>query len=780
MKYNSFIKEHKDITMSGTKRYENKSGEYYLQNLVKFQKNNLNQKSITTLNLKNNSDKKNNNSTNYKSNKNLIKIKKKKLNDELIPIPIVKQNNKLKNDYEKKNLNNAMDNAKYIRRYQYSNNIAQRQIQQYKETQKNEKIYLNKIKYIQIWWKTIYQIIKIQKYLRGYLYRIKLISLLDQREEYIDKVLFLIKIIKKIFLHKLYNKIYLYNTDNKKNCFFKWAEWNELINKKKIIKNLINNYSSQKIFNEFHNNYHILSSKTIDKNKEKRNDFKNEFYICKNKKNPTMRNRSFIALYNESCKDNKNRRKHNLSLSSLGIKLKIKYLHIGADIMSSQIIKRPKKSNIYNINQTNYKKKSRKTISNKKLNIFGFCKSDNKRNKTNNKKVKRIKIDKTDNTIKNLKEKYQKEKFFDEIKKTNDRYKENLAIFPNNKINRQDLTKPTNINENNKNRRLSATNQNNINKTKRNINNKKKINKNTSTNIINYSSNILNKKKKKKIKVYENKLKEYNMKLNLEKSEKELLSLNNNNKLKEEKLLPYAESIFDESQFSAILDSSTMNNNQPLLSYNNETDIFNSNKKMKSNSCTDVNSLLGQENIDINENKSTLKQYFFIWTKKTILWLFTRKKNITKKIFDGGNIITQLIFRKLYREFINKIKMYFNYLDLHKINEILNIWKTKMFLKEITKFAKKYILLIYFNYYKNIITKKIILQNIIIFLKNNIKKKSKQIKRRYRNQYLYSDFGVGGNNHFITDISINNYNNNFINNNISLNNNTNNCYIINN
>ena len=96
MKYNSFIKEHKDLTILRTKGHENKSGQYYLQNLGKFQKNNLNQKSITTLNINSNSDKNNNNSTSYKSNKNLIKMKKKQLNDELIPIPTVKQTNKLK------------------------------------------------------------------------------------------------------------------------------------------------------------------------------------------------------------------------------------------------------------------------------------------------------------------------------------------------------------------------------------------------------------------------------------------------------------------------------------------------------------------------------------------------------------------------------------------------------------------------------------------------------------------------------------------------------------
>ena len=164
MKYNSFIQEHRDVTMSGTKRYEDKSGEYYLQNLDNIQKNNLNliQKSVTSLNINNNNNDNINNYNNYYSDKNINQVNKKKLNEELIPIPTVKQKNKIKNDYEKKNLFNAMGNAKYIRRYQYSNKISKKQIEQYKEMQKNEKIFFDKIKFIQIWWKTIYQIIKIQ------------------------------------------------------------------------------------------------------------------------------------------------------------------------------------------------------------------------------------------------------------------------------------------------------------------------------------------------------------------------------------------------------------------------------------------------------------------------------------------------------------------------------------------------------------------------------------------------------------------------------------------
>ena len=118
MNYNTFLKENKDVTMSGTKRYEDKSGQYYLHNSIKFQRNKsnlLNKKSITKPTL-----------TNYQNNnKNLIRVNKKKLYEELVPIPKIKQKNKIKSEFDKKNLNNAVNNAKYIRRYQYSKNLIQ-------------------------------------------------------------------------------------------------------------------------------------------------------------------------------------------------------------------------------------------------------------------------------------------------------------------------------------------------------------------------------------------------------------------------------------------------------------------------------------------------------------------------------------------------------------------------------------------------------------------------------------------------------------------------------
>ncbi len=118
MRYNSFLKENKDVTMVGTKRYDDKSGEYYLLNSEKLHKKNSNflfQKYNTKPNLINN------------NNKNLIRVNKKKTYDELVPLPKVKQKNKIKCEYDEKNLNNAINNAKYIRRYQYSKNLITKQ-----------------------------------------------------------------------------------------------------------------------------------------------------------------------------------------------------------------------------------------------------------------------------------------------------------------------------------------------------------------------------------------------------------------------------------------------------------------------------------------------------------------------------------------------------------------------------------------------------------------------------------------------------------------------------
>lgn len=97
--------------------------------------------------------------------------------------------------------------------------------------QNNNYLY-EKISYLQLWWKTIYQIIKIQKYLRGFLYRIKLLKLLELKEKIVYGTIQLSNFIKKIAYKKIISSVkrkLLYNYYNK---------WNNLAMKKIILKKL--------------------------------------------------------------------------------------------------------------------------------------------------------------------------------------------------------------------------------------------------------------------------------------------------------------------------------------------------------------------------------------------------------------------------------------------------------------------------------------------------------------------------------------------------------------
>ena len=797
MKYNSFIQEHRDVTMSGTKRYEDKSGEYYLQNLDKYQKNNhLNQRSITSLNI--NSNNKNyikycHTSHNYNSNKHIIKVKKKKLFNELVPIPI-KHKNKLKNDVEKKNLHNAIDNAKYIRRYQYSNNI----IQQYKENLKIEQIFFNKVKFIQIWWKTIFQIIKIQKYLRGYLYRTKLISVLDKREKYIDKVLNINKCLKKIFLNQFINCLTSYES-NKKYYFYKW---NDINNRKKIIKKLLDNYSSYKIFREYNYIHNESTTRSIgDINNEKDEIVLDKEFFSVNRK--VKKNKSLMDMYTNTKIIKKRKKEKYLSSSSCIFISRKKNLNIGIELSSSQILNRPKNNKIGDLYRTNYNKKGSVNKINNRINIFDHLKIFHKRNKSNNNHQKFNKNNQSDNsnlititTSKySIREKYPKEKSYSDLKSVKTNYKKrnhnsNFNIFFKNTKRNHELTNSLNINNYNKN--LSTKKRNNEIKT--NMNKRKK------NNITNRTGNVYRnkQKKRKKIKVYENKLDEYNKKLNAEKNnQNENKDNNKNDNIVKENILPYTESIFDESQFSALLDNSTLNNNnkntinltnsehEKVLTHRNTVNYTTSEmekinyKKARSNSCVHTPFVLDQDIIIKSDNKLNdidIKQYFKRWTKKVLIKLLLKKKDMIKNIISAGNIIKNFTLAKLYERFMNNFKLLYINLTLRKIQDFFDSYKIKILIKEMKLIRQKSNLLKYFNFYKDIICKKIIIQN-IIKNKRNKEKKHNEIKKRNK-QTILSDIKLG-NAHFITDAPYINYNTNYINNKINLNN-TNNCYIINN
>ncbi len=182
LKLASYIKAHNDVTLHGTKRFTDKSGEYYLKNI---QMQNRRQDPNTT------SKKNSLNNPQYLENcvnsANLGKIRRRASKivtllpeNSLTPIPKKDGINRLgmANGYGKKELKNAERTAVFIRRMEYSTSM-KRQM----EGGKNMKNKAKKIQLIQEWWKTMFKIIRLQKNVRGFLFRKKLMNNLEHQEK---------------------------------------------------------------------------------------------------------------------------------------------------------------------------------------------------------------------------------------------------------------------------------------------------------------------------------------------------------------------------------------------------------------------------------------------------------------------------------------------------------------------------------------------------------------------------------------------------------------------
>ena len=162
---NNFIKHHKTtITLSGSKRFSDKSGIYYLKN------------------------------SNHKCN----------LNDNyLTPIPSIK---KINSHYEKNSLNKAERTAVYLRRMEYSSCIKNN-----KRIDKMNKIKTRKIIFIQQWWKMMFKIILIQKNVRGFLSRKISIENLETQGQFINDLFILKSSVEKIILKHCFRRLELIN-----------------------------------------------------------------------------------------------------------------------------------------------------------------------------------------------------------------------------------------------------------------------------------------------------------------------------------------------------------------------------------------------------------------------------------------------------------------------------------------------------------------------------------------------------------------------------------------
>ena len=698
--------------MSGTKRYADKSGEYYLKNSVKFRKNNinyLNQKSLTKPFLTNN------------NNKHIIKVNKNKLYDELVPIPKIKQKNKLKCDYDKKNLKNAENNAKYIRRYQYSKNLAQKQILKQKEMEINQKIFLSKVKYLQIWWKTIFQIIKIQKFIRGYICRNKLLKIIGLQEKYFEKVLNLVKVIK-IFFWKKYLLIKLIKI---KPCIIYYInKWKEITFKKLIIKEIINYLNNEDFNRNEHNceinNQNLTSTSFNEISLEKdKNVNDNIIYLYKHSSHIHNRNSSqpFLEIKKSNLTNNKNR------------------LSLGLETSFSSRIINPLTEKTINMG----------LYLNNNKNKFNLTKDKKNQEKIIINKSKKLKVNK-----------------YNEMKKYNSK--------KNNNINSE------NIKNKKSSSKLHLLNKQNEIKIKTKKNKKKEFIKNkTSTkpnNLINYnthngSNKLKNNKSKKKGKVYENELYLYDNYQTLE-TNKDNYFLSTNQDLQE-----CSEGKLNESQFNALLDNNSTFKEDQII----DTCSYSENKNK--------NIIEMKYNREYNKSDIDLKIYFKKWTKIFIIRKMINKLLIKKKMVPRLNKLIVISKKIIYKSFFRKIKMACILICKEKIFKILDKFRKKIFRKNLMLCCQKYCLFKYFNIYKNKIYNQIILEKIKEYLKAKRKKNEEEqnINKEIPNYNLLKE-QILANIQINDDIFKNKLNLNdikanscFIINNLNYNNNTNNIDI---
>ena len=184
LKLASYIEQNKDITLTGTKRFTDKSGEYYLKNVQLQKKQSKNGPLTKKLSL---TKPQNLDNCFNKLNGNINKIRRKATKiitilpeNSLTPIPFKEQNTVrgMAQVFNKKQYKNAERVAVFIRRMEYSNGVKKHR---FKNMKKNNE-YINKIIFIQEWWKTMYKILMIQRWTRGFLFRRNLMKVLEHQE----------------------------------------------------------------------------------------------------------------------------------------------------------------------------------------------------------------------------------------------------------------------------------------------------------------------------------------------------------------------------------------------------------------------------------------------------------------------------------------------------------------------------------------------------------------------------------------------------------------------
>ena len=526
---------------------------------------------------------------------------------------------------------------------------------------KNNKFLFDKISYLQLWWKTMFLIIKIQKHLKGFLYRIKLLKLLEIKENIVYGTIKLKKIIKNYLYKKinqfLKDKIFL----RLKNYF---NIWKSLIIKKIIIEKLKQFYKSKLLANKYRNKKKIKSESTKKRNthneKNKTVKFLQNFGNCSKKEILESSNKK-EGLHTSRVNTEKNIHRF------LGAKNNLTERKSKRNIKNN-INKRPciifnTSSNILTNKRQNQLKKYK---FNSKNNFSGKLNKNNfSKNKTGGKKIK------NKNTY-NRNQKMDCELLDPDLNK----YKSHYYIDSNKKIIKNILTE--NPNKENKQKKNSPLDLISFHENKINY---RQI----------YYNNLINSKKKPIIKL--EKL-DFSF-CNIENNNKKLQNEKNNNIIR-------PKSMESRNKKKKTIENNINDNNNKIDENKDKNiELINlskkeENKEIKKNKTISMKTNKENKNIKIVSKSinKTLLPYLNIW----------RIKNINNKIFKKLRSISILK---------NKIKLSLFYKE-----------HGSLLLKSLQKLQKHKIISEYFNIYKNIIFKKIILQKLKDnFNKNSIKKK---------------------------------------------------------
>ena len=350
---NASIRQKYKNKLNKTKKNEEKVNKNNIYNIITFKLQllkNINAVNINTngnisinnlkLSQKLNVDKESKIKFNTNIKNNNTKHKKAKTN-------IIKKINSFKNVGDIECMNDLLKD----RKEKSENNDAENIIKKIKE---NKKLF-DKISYLQLWWKTIFQIIKIQKYLRGFLYRIKLLKMLELKENIVYGVIRLEKIVKNHFCKNIIAFIKDKIVQKKKYYF---EMWNNFLTKKIIIHKLktFDKYKIMKLEKMHH----------IDKTSKNKN--------TKKLKSDSIKKRNKDYGHNKDNDENKNKNVFFVEKILELKKAELKTERISTDrniqnamgIKNNSIEKRPKKSVKFNTNINNNKRpcKFYKTSSN--------------------------------------------------------------------------------------------------------------------------------------------------------------------------------------------------------------------------------------------------------------------------------------------------------------------------------------------------------------------------------------------------------------------------------